>query len=283
MRLIRKITYKRVTQLPQHKKVLSLFDKFKENPDIDRHNSIKKTKDASTLNYFLVLDFENVIKKKINFKNFIEKEPETNREIVNINKLIEEKEKIEKSIIERLQNQPNFFSKLGHMNEVNGCYLIGANKKSISHIRDLDLKAKNNFIIVKLDNKKLPKEIEEMCIQFYDKAQEKLRREQEEFEKFSRMNQEEQDRYINEILNNVNLPPPSIVFIEKIKLDYTNDNFLQTSGFTFFDGFSEKNIQNIENVEFLEALLKNAVEKEQYEFCAKIRDRISEIKDKRGL
>lgn len=283
MRLIRKITYKRVTQLPQHKKVLSLFDKFKENPDIDRHNSIKKTKDASTLNYFLVLDFENVIKKKINFKNFIEKEPETNREIVNINKLIEEKEKIEKSIFERLESQPNFFSKLGHMNEVNGCYLIGANKKSISHIRDLDLKAKNNFIIVKLDNKKLPKEIEEMCIQFYDKAQEKLRKEQEEFEKFSRMNQEEQDRYINEILNNVNLPPPSIVFIEKIKFDYTNDNFLQTSGFTFFDGFSEKNIQNIENVEFLEALLKNAVEKEQYEFCAKIRDRILEIKDGRGL
>lgn len=283
MRLIRKITYKRVTQLPQHKKVLSLFDKFKENPDIDRHNSIKKTKDASTLNYFLVLDFENVIKKKINFKNFIEKEPNTNREIVNINKLIEEKEKIEKSILERLQSQPNFFSKLGHMNEVNGCYLIGANKKSISHIRDLDLKAKNNFIIVKLDNKKLPREIEEMCTQFYDKTQEKLRKEQEEFEKFSRMNQEEQDKYINEILNNVSLPPPSIVFIEKIKLDYANDNFLQTSGFTFFDGFSEKNIQNIENVEFLEALLKNAVEKEQYEFCAKIRDRISEIKDKGRL
>lgn len=283
MRLIRKITFKRVTQLPQYKKVLSLFDKFKENPDIDRHNSIKKTKDASTLNYFIVVDFENVIKKKINFKNFIEREPGTDKEIVNINKLIEEKEKIEKSIQERSQTQPPFFNKLGMMNEVNGCYLIGANKKSISHIRDLDLRAKNNFIIVKLDNKKLPKEIEEMCIQFHEKTQEKMRREQEEFEKFSKMNQDEQDRYINEILNNVNLPPPSIVFLEKIKFDYANDKFLQTSGFTFFDGFSEKNIQNIENVEFLEALLNNAVEKEQYEFCAKIRDRIIEVKEKRDL
>ena len=235
------------------------------------------------MNYFIVLDFENVLKKKINFKNFIEKEESTGKEIVNIKKIVEEKEKIEKSIQERAKTDPPCFSKLGSMNQVIGCYLVGANKKSISHIRDMDIKSKNNFIIVKLDNKKLPKEIEEMCNQYYQKTQEKLKREQEEFEKFTKMNQIDQDNYINEILNNMSLPTPSIIIIDNLKFDNLNDKFFQTSGFTFFDGFSEKSIGNIENLEFLEALLSNAEEKEQYEFCAKIRDRIIEVKNKKGL
>ena len=283
MRLIRKITYKRVSQLPQHKKVISIFDKFKEDPDIDRHNALKKTKDHSTLNYFIVLEFDNIIKKKINIKNVIEKDPATSKEIVNLNRLIEEKTKLEESIKERMKKEPPCFSKLGIINQVTGCYLVGANKKSVAHIRDLDLKSKNNFIIVKLDNRKLPKEIEEMCNQFYAKTQEIIKKEQDEFEKFSKMDQKEQDDYINNILNNLgntNTPPPSIVIIDNI--NFSNDS-LKSSGFTFFDGFSEKNIQQIENVQFLETLLANAEEKEQYEFCAKIRDRLIEIKSKKGL
>jgi hypothetical protein len=283
MRLIRKITYKRVSQLAQHKKVVSIFEKFKEDADIDRHNALKKTKDHSTLNYFFVLEFDNIIKKKINIKNFIEKDPGTDKEIVNINKLLEEKTKLEESIKERMKKEPACFSKLGFINQVTGCYLVGANKKSVAHIRDLDLKSKNNFIIVKLDNRKLPKEIEEMCSQFYAKTQERIRKEQEEFERFSKMNQKEQDDYINNILNdigNTNTPSPSIVMIDNINF---NNDLLKPSGFTFFDGFSEKNIQQIENVQFLETLLANAEEKEQYEFCAKIRDRLIEIKSNKKL
>jgi hypothetical protein len=283
MRLIRKITYKRVSQLPQHKKVVSIFEKFKEDSDIDRHNALKRTKDHSTLNYFIVLEFDNIIKKKINIKNFIEKDPVTNKETVNINRLVEEKAKLEESIKERMKKEPAFFSKLGIINQVTGCYLVGANKKSVAHIRDLDLKSKNNFIIVKLDNRKLPKEIEEMCSQFYAKTQERIRKEQEEFERFSKMNQKEQDDYINNILNNIgntNTPPPSVLVIDNINF---NNDLLKPSGFTFFDGFSEKNVQQIENVQFLETLLANAEEKEQYEFCAKIRDRLIEIKTKKEL
>jgi hypothetical protein len=283
MRLIRKVTYKRVSQLPQHNKVLSIFDKFKEDPDIDRHNSLKKTKDASTLNYFLVLDFDNIIKKKINIKNFIEKEPNSNKEIVNIGKLLEEKTKLEESIKERIKKDPACFSKLGFINQVTGCYLIGANKKSVAHIRDLDLKSKNNFIIVKLDNRKLPKEIEDMCNQFHVRTQERIKKEQEEFDRFSKMDQKEQDEYIDNILNNItnfSPPPASIVIIDNINF---NNNLTKSSGFTFFDGFSEKNIQQIENVQFLETLLANAEEKEQYEFCAKIRDRLIELRLKKNV
>lgn len=274
MRLIRKTTYKRVTQIPEHKKVLSTFEKFKEDPNIDRHNSLKKTKDASTLNYFFALEFESTIGKKINFKNFIEKD-ENNNEIVNLDKLLDEKNRIEDEINERRKKEPVFFQKLGYSNQVIGCYLIGTNKKNMGHIKDMDFKNKNNLIVIKLNNKKLPKEFEEMCNQYYKRTQEKIRREQEDFEKFIMMNPQEQENYIKKILENIVPQPPHMIIIDNINIE---NGFSSSSGYTFFDGFSENNIQTINNIEFLETLLLNAEQKEQYEFCAKIRDRIKEIK-----
>jgi hypothetical protein len=273
MKLIKKITFKRVMQLSQYKKVLSIFDKFKEDPNIDKHNSIKRTKDASKLNYFFVLEHENIFKNKLNLNNFIEKKSGKN-DVINIEKLIDEKNKIEEYINNKKQKEPSFFHKLGPINQVLGCYLIGTNKKNINHIKDLDLKNRNNLILIKLDFKNLPKEFEELCNDYFIKTQEKLKKEKEEFEKFSKMNENEQDDFINNILNNMN--SPSFLIIDGFNLNLNNK--LVSYGFTFYDGLSEQNIQNINNIEFLEALKQNAEEKEQYEFCAKIRDRLNEIK-----
>ncbi len=273
MKLIKKITLKRVMQLSQYKKVLSIFDKFKEDQNIDKHNSIKRTKDASKLNYFFVLEYENIFKNKLNLNNFIEKKSGKN-DVINIEKLIEEKNKIEEYINNKKQKEPVFFDRLGPTNQVIGCYLIGTNKKSINHIKDLDLKNRNNLILIKIDYKSLPREFEDMCNDFFKKTQEKLKKEKEEFDKFSKMNELEQDEFINNILNNIN--SPSFLIIDGFNLNL--DNKLVSSGFTFYDGLSEQNIQNINNIEFLEALKINAEEKEQYEFCAKIRDRLNEIK-----
>lgn len=279
MRLIRKTTYKRVSQIPEHKKVLTIFEKFKDDPNIDRHNSLKKTKDASTLNYFFAIDFENIISKKINFKNFIEKDAGEN-EIVNLDKLLDEKNKIEEHINERRKKEPVFFQKLGYTNQVIGCYLIGTNKKNIGHVKDMDFKNKNNLILIKLNNKKLPKEFEDMCNQHHKRTQERAKKEQEEFEKFIMMNPEEQENYIRKILDNIIPPPAHMIIIDNMS---PKSGFSESSGYTFFDGFSEKNIQTINNIEFLETLLLNAEQKEQYEFCAKIRDRIKEIKFNQGV
>lgn len=273
MKLIKKITYKRVQQLPQYKKILDTFEKFKEDPDIDRHNSIKRTKDASKLNYFFVIEYENIIKKKINFNNFITKD-QYNNNTINLNKLIEEKEKIENYIIEKRKKEPNCFNKLGTLNQVNGVYLVAGNKKNLNNIKDLDLKYKNNIIVIKINYKNLPKEIDEICNNFYIKTQERLKKEKEEFDKFSKMNSEEQNNYINAILNDIN--SPQIKFIENLEIE---NEYYNSSGFTLYDGFSENNIKNINNTEFLNSLLNNALEKEQYELCAKIRDRLIELKD----
>jgi hypothetical protein len=275
MKLIKKITFKRVMQLPQYKKVLSIFDKFKEDTNIDKHNSIKRTKDASKLNYFFVIEYENIFKKKFNFKNIFDKNSKKNNSI-DLDKLIEEKEKIEKYIQEKKVNEPSCFKKLGLLNEVVGCYLVGTNKKSVNHIRDLDFKNRNNLILIKLDYKNLPKEIDDLCTEFHKKTQDQLKKEKEEFEKFSKLNTEEQDKYINNILENIT--PPPFLIIDNFNTDYS---YFKSSGFTFYDGLSEKNIQNINNIEFLEALKLSAEEKEQYEFCAKIRDRLDEIKSKK--
>ncbi len=277
MKLVKKITYNRVMQLPQHKKVITIFDKFKEDQNIDKHNSIKRTKDASKLNYFFVLEYDNILKKKFNFNNILDKKSGKKNDVINIEKLIEEKDKVEKYIKDKKENEPKCFSKLGLLNDVTGCFLIGTNKKNVNHVKDLDLKSKNNLIVVKLDYKNLPKEIEELCNDFYKKTQEQLKKEKEEFEKFSQLNNEQQDIFINNILNNIN--SPSFIIIDGFNLNLEKDYF-KNSGFTFYDGFSEQNLQNINNIEFLEALKINAEEKEQYEFCAKIRDRLNEIKSK---
>lgn len=274
MKLIKKITFERVSQLPQLKKVISIFEKFKEDQNIDKHNSIKRTKDASKLNYFFVLEYENIFKKKLNLKNFIEKESDK-KEVININKLIEEKNKIEEQLKEKKNKEPVFFSKLGHLNEVIGCFLIGTNKKSVNHVKDLDLKNKNNLITIKIDYKNLPKEFEDLCNKFYAKTQEQIKKEKEEFEKFAQMNIQEQDNFINELLNNIN--SPSILIIEDLNFNFDNRNFVNT-GFTFYDGLSDQNIQKINNIEFLEALKSNAEEKEAFELCAKIRDRLKELR-----
>lgn len=276
MKLIKKITFKRITELPQHKKVLRIFDKFKEDQNIDLHNSIKRTKDASKLNYFFVLEYENILKTKFNFKKMFDKNFNHDN-IVNLSKILEEKEKVEKYLEEKKKKEPDFFSKIGFLNEVTGCYLIGTNKKSVNHIKELDLKNKNNLILIKFDYKDLPKEFEILCNDFYLKTQEQLKKEREELENFSRLNSEEQDSFINNLLNNIN--SPSLMIIEGFNLNY-NDNYQKNSNFTFYDGFSEHNIQEINNIEFLEALKINAEEKEAFELCAKIRDRLKELKDK---
>lgn len=279
MKLVKKITFERVMELPQHSKVISLFEKFKKDIKLDKNNSLKKTKEPSKLNYFIVIEFENVLKNRINFESFYEKD-KNNNEIINIEKVLEEKEKLEKYLENKKKDQPSCFSKLGIINEVVGCFLVGSNKRNINFINDLDLKNKKNNIIIKFDNKNLPKEIEQLCNNYYKKTQEELKKQKEEFEKFLKFNIEEQEFLIKNLIDSFNFPPNNLETNSSsvIVLDNLYYSNLNNSGYTFFDGFSEKNLKTITSVDLLEALRVNAEEKEQFEFCAKIRDRIKEIK-----
>lgn len=279
MKLVKKITFERVMELPQHSKVISLFEKFKKDIKLDKNNSLKKTKEPSKLNYFIVIEFENILKNRINFESFYEKD-KNNNEIINIEKVLEEKEKLEKYLENKKKDQPSCFSKLGIINEVVGCFLVGSNKRNINFINDLDLKNKKNNIIIKFDNKDLPKEIEQLCNNYYKKTQEELKKQKEEFEKFLKFNIEEQEFLIKNLIDSFNFPPNNLETNSSsvIVLDNLYYSNLNNSGYTFFDGFSEKNLKTITSVDLLEALRVNAEEKEQFEFCAKIRDRIKEIK-----
>jgi hypothetical protein len=279
MKLAKKITFKRVMELPQFKKVVEIFEKFKKDVKIDKNNSIKKTKEASKLKYFIVIEFENVFKNRINFDSFYDKD-KNKGEIINIDRVLEEKEKLEKYLSEKKADQPQCFSKLGIVNEVLGCYLVGTNKKNVNFVNDLDLKNKKNNIIIKFDNKDLPKEINQICNDYYKKTQEDIKRQKEEFDRFLKFNSEEQDFLIKNLIDNINSPfnnqennGSALIIFDNIY--YSN---FASSGYTFFDGFSEKNLKTINSIELLEALRINAEEKEQFEFCAKIRDRIKEIR-----
>lgn len=277
MKLIKKITFKRVKQIAEYKKLLSIFEKIKKDENTYNKNSIKKTKDTSKLNYFIIIEYENILKKKFDINDFIDSQKGPNH-IIDLNKIISEKEEIEKKMMDKKNKGPACFLKLGLNNDVKGCYIVATNKKSINQGKELDTKNNLNQIVVKLGIKNLPKEIDELCNEFYNRTQENLKKEKEELDKFSKLNKEEQDNYIYNILENIN-SNPSFIYIDNI--NYLNFN---SSGFTFFDGFSEKNLENINDVEFLEALRINAEEKEKFEFCAKIRDRIKEIKsDKNSI
>lgn len=253
---------------PQFKKMNSLFNDYKESPEIDLHNSIKQTKDLSKLNFYVVMDIINVVKEiEIKFKTIFEEDlsnSESTKYIINLDNLAKERSKIESIIKKKSEKTSSYFTKLGKFNYVSGCYLIATNKKSINFVQNLNLKKRDDVIVIKLNYKKLPKEIDDLCVKFQYLEEERIRKENKEIEDF---------------LNEYN-PIPSLIIKDG---NFFNIENIYQSGqtvknYTFYDGFSEENIKNINDLSFLEVLLNNALEKEQFEFCCKIRDRINEVK-----
>lgn len=274
MRLIKKVKFSRVKEIVQFKKLDSTFNRLKIK---DTECQISNVKDLSRLNFYFIIEYINLIQEKINYKKIF---PDTVDGVhrPNLNILLEEQDKLKKYVDNKQNNSPDFFKKLGILNEVVGCFLIATTKKNISSIQKLDLSKKDQTITIKLDKFNLPKEFEHICLEFSKNQQKFIEKEHEEFERFMKMSNEEKDTIIQDILHNIQFPPILFMDIqnEEGTEEHTFYEFMKNEPHTAttIETAAENSIDHINDKEFLNAMLTAALEKEKYELCAKIRDRL---------
>lgn len=276
MRLIKKIKFKRAKEIALFKKAESIFQDSKDE-NCKSPKSISFYSDISGLNFFLVLDYINLINEKINYNKIFPKNPIGENTIIDFNNLVEEQRSLKKYIEEKQHRGPEFFKKLGFLNEVVGCYLIATTHKNFKKIKNFNFKNKTSkdYICCRFDYRgRLPKEFEKMCHDFSKENKKSFEKERDEFKVFLSLSEEEQDNILDNMLNEIQFPEKE--FIENDN-DDTNSNSFISHGLataTTIQFAAEQSIDKIFSKDFLSNMLFSAEEKEDYELCAKIRDRI---------
>lgn len=274
MRLIKKINFKRAKELSQFKKIKMIFEKIKEEA-IDT-NKIKNIKDLKRLHYYLVIEYVNLVNEKINYNKIFPNNGKERSVTVDYNILLNEQEKLKKYIANKKDTEPEYFKKLGFINEVTHCYLIATPKKNALAINKADLNKTDLFITIKLNFKYLPEEFKQLCNSYAKEKCDALEKERIEYDKFMRLDADEKDVKIQDILLQIN-PSTSLDYYDHNKKDVAINSYVDlphNSGQTM-DIAIENNLNKIWNISFLTIIMEGAIKKENYELCAKIRDRIS--------
>ena len=271
MRLVKRLKFKRVKELQIFKKLKSNFLKLKPQGQTVENN-INNCEDLSKLNYFVVLEYINLINDKINYKKIFPDSELGSNSIVDFNNLIQEQEKLKIYIQNNKDKGPVYFKNLGVINKDQGCYLVATTYKHPKKIKDLNFKNKKNneFLFVKFDFKKLPKEFEKICSEYHRKKNSDSEKEKEEFENFLNLSNEEQDIIIENLFSDIHSPLVNDEVLNKINNTPATATTIQFA--------AEDKINQISDLEFLFNMLQSSEDIENYELCAKIRDRILEIR-----
>lgn len=265
MRLFKKIPYDRFLQLNEKGVFLQSLDfVLKEK----KNNKLSKL-DVEEFNFYIVLeyinifdtiDYDKIFPQQGVFIDYQSLQKEHNNIINKIKKRLEKK------------NEPESFNKLGITNFVKGCFLIGGNIKDVPKKIN---KSSGSFISIKLDYKNLPKEISELCDEFYNKQNFYISKEQEDFEQFFKLTSKEQEKlmgnFFEQFSSNTN---------KTVLFSYTGVNITNTSEPITFEDFFSQNLDFFADKEFLEAMMKKAMEEEKYEICAKIKKRLDNLDKK---
>jgi hypothetical protein len=264
MKLFKKISLSRAKELTQFK---AISQKLKLTVNAELDSPFKKVSSVDDLSFYIVIDYINVVEKIDYSKIFPDDNP-----IVDFDKLMKEHRKVVKFISNKKNSEVEVFKKLGLLNEVQGCYILATHKR---RLKNIDLKDNVNSIIVKLDNKNLPKEIADLCEDYSLKSGKLLIREQREFEQFLKLSSEEQELVINDFMKSISFPP----IYDDIPItrddDLTYDELAHST--IKIEDIAGNKVNFINSIPFLEGMLKSALETENFELCAKIRDRILEL------
>ncbi len=283
MRLVKKVKFNRIKEILQFKKLESNFVKLKEK---NFDGILSTVKDISRLNFYFVIEYINIIHEKIDYNKIFPEGNGARHSIVDFDILMQEQDKLKKYINDKQLKGPTYFKKLGILNEVVGCFVVATIKKNIRSIKNLDFGKKEHSITVKIDVNKLPKEFEQICIDFSKNKQSSIEKEHEEFEKFMRLSNEEQDTIIQDILHNMQFPP--IIFMD-LSVENHDDEFYLDGTFheknksntaTTIEIAAENTIETTNNETFLTGMMQSALDAENYELCARIRDRLQILKEK---
>lgn len=271
MRIIKKLRFKRVKELYIFKKIKSDFLKLKSE-NKNNEDALFSCEDLSKLNYFIVLEYINLINDKIDYKKIFPISKIGCNSIVDFNNLVQEQEKLKKYIQNNQSVGPIYFKNLGLLNEVQGCYLVATTNKQPKKIKDFNFKNKknNDFIFIKFNFNKLPREFEKICFDYHNKKNRNFEKDKEEFENFLNLTNEEKDVIVDNLFYDIQNQLICDEILDKI------NNCSSTA--TTIQFAVENKIDKITDLEFLVNMLHSSENIENYELCAKIRDRILEIK-----
>lgn len=262
MRLVDSISYEKAKVLKRFsiikQKICKLIEK---NPD----SSIAK-KGIKNLNYFLVIDCKDVSKKlgvdyESNDAHFLFGTKENSEAFMNH--------------IRKKNSQPSFFKNLGLLYEISGCYIVatakGANaKNSVSIYNTL------NSVSCKLDLDDLPINFKKMCSDYENKNLNFDNTNMFNFSNILNIPNEERDKIIESIVSSLAFTEvPNQEIYNGINMEEMYNN--ETSRINL-EAIIENKIQDIYDVNFLQQVMESAIENDNLELCAKIRDRINHIK-----
>ena len=270
MKIINRITFRRAKSLSEEFKLIQ--EKFSEIKNNGGKEGVARIDSISELNYFIVIEYINMA-DKINYEKIFPNDDF----IVDIEGLLNEQDKVIQHINKRREGYPEIFHKLGLIHEVTGCFLIATRKTNINNVSTKNTK---NTISIRMRNLFLPKEINKMCNEYHDIKSDIIEKEQEDFNRFNKLSFEEHDIILLNILQNAN--SGSVDFFHSSELNKNEDSEESVSGYTNvkMDDIFIQNIERITSIDFLKSLLNKALNKENYEFCAKIRDRLTFLETK---
>jgi protein-arginine kinase activator protein McsA len=263
MRITKRIKYEDALDVDRFDKLKSRIKSAKEkNPNYP----IAKL-GIEEMNYFLVIETKD-LSEELGFGI------QTNNFAFGF---FAEKEKHKKFLkhIRKKNSQPAFFKKIGLLYDVVGCYLVATTKKDKKKV---SVYRSSNTISIKLDMNRLPEEIENMCNEFEEYQLQKQQEEQIRRDEVFGISQDDREKIIENIVS-------GILFVKKpfqeMYPNYNLNDMYETmhTGSLNIEQVIENKLDDIYDVIFLEQVMDSAIEKENFELCAKIRDRISILKE----
>lgn len=267
MILSRKITFDRFNELDEKDSFLNELNSFVEkNPK----SKVKKEELENFSFYFIVeyfnafdsINYEKIFPQKGFFIDYQALQDEHN-DIMN---------KIKKRLLKK--EYPSFFNKLGLSNFVKGCYLIGGNNKDIP--KKLNKKSKS-YVSLKINFKKIPKEIEDLCNDYYNKNHFYVDREREDFESFFKLTKKEQEKMMGNFFEKFTNFANKTALVNYSN-NYENQIVNNPSNYSI-EEILDSSIDFFTDLNFLEDVFERAKQEEKYELCSKILKRINEIKN----
>ena len=258
IRLIKEIKLSRFKKLKYFKdieKEISILSKTKEK------SIFSKINDLSELKFYFLIEGKHLFDKDEYFKDFFKKP-------IDKEEFKKKHEEILKSI-ENKKNKPKDFYPLEGI-EFKGCYLLVTNKTDMAKINPFSSNLSYSHKIDKLG--RYPKEIKEMCEEYNTYISESSILEMEELKKFMSLPKEDKSSLIENILN-------GIVGFKKNESAEKSYDYVKSK--VRIEDVLENKISDIDDTKLLNTMMESAINKENYELCSVIRDRIKEIEEKK--
>lgn len=260
MRLVKSISYKRAKSLKRFSIIKKKIEKsIQQNPE-----SAIARKGIESLKYYLVIDCKDV-SKKLGIDDAFN----------DIHLLFGTKEENESFMnhIRKKNSEPSFFKNLGLLYDISGCYLVATSKdakKNVSIYNTL------NSVSCKFELEDLPSEFKKMCSDYENTELTLDNTNLFNFSNILNIPNEERDKIIESIVSSLDLHeiPKQDIYSN---LDF-NDVYNENIGNINIESIIESKIEDIYDINFLQQVMETAIENDNLELCAKIRDRINFIK-----